>query len=166
VLARAALAIFSMDSQNRREVQIGMSTRSNPFLALLLSAIMPGLGQIYNREIKKGLVIFGAGLSLALLSYWLAGFNRFAAALALLLLWISAAVDAYKIAKSAGQAAEFYYRKSYVVAMLLLVGPLGLPLLWQSPNFSPTARWLWTAIVVGAALLFIATPYFLQGLIS
>lgn len=142
------------------------STRRNPILALVLSTIVPGLGQIYNSEIKKGLVIFGAGLSLALLSYWLSGFNKIAAALALSLLWISAAADAYKIAKSAGRAAEFYYRKSYVVAMLLLVGPLGLPLLWQSPNFSPTARWLWTAIVVGAALLFIATPYFLKSLVS
>jgi len=143
-----------------------MSTLRNPFLALLLSVILPGLGQIYNREIKKGLVIFGSGLSLGLLSYWLSGFNKIAAAVALLLLWISAAVDAYKIAKTAGQAAEFYYRKSYVVAMLLLVGPLGLPLLWQSPNFSPAARWLWTVIVIGAALLFVATPYLLEIIVS
>lgn len=155
-----------MNSQNRTEVQIGMSMRRNPFLALLLSVILPGLGQIFNREIKKGLVIFGSGLSLGLLSYWLVGFNKIAAALALLLLWISAAIDAYKIAKIAGQAAEFYYRKSYVVAMLLLVGPLALPLLWQSPNFSPVARWTWTVIVVGAALLFVATPYFLKRLIG
>jgi hypothetical protein len=105
-------------------------------------------------------------LSLGLLTYWLSGFNKIAAALALLLLWLSAAVDAYKIAKTAGQEAEFYYRKSYVVAMLLLVGPLALPLLWQSPNFSSVARWTWTAIVVGAALLFIATPYLLKWLIG
>jgi len=143
-----------------------MSTRSNPFLALLLSVIFPGVGQIYNREIKKGLVIFGSSLSLGLLSYWLSGFNKIAAALALLLLWISAAVDAYKIAKTTGQAAEFYYRKSYVVAMLLLVGPLALPLLWQSPNFSSVACWTWTVIVVGAALLFVATPYLLNWLIG
>jgi hypothetical protein len=155
-----------MDSQNHTEVQIGMSMRKNPLLALLLSIILPGLGQIYSREIKKGLVIFGSGLSLGLLTYWLSGFNKIAAALALLLLWISAAVDAYKIAKTAGQGAEFYYRKSYVVAMLLLVGPLALPLLWQSPNFSSVARWTWTAIVVGAALLFIATPYLLKWLIG
>ena len=58
-----------------------------------------------------------------------------------MLIWLSAIVDAYKVAKSAGQAAEFYYAKAYVVAMLLLVGPLALPLLWQSPNFSNTARW-------------------------
>ena len=51
------------------------------------------------------------------------------------------------------------------VAMLLLVGPLALPLLWKSPNFTNTTRWVWTVIVVGAALMFIATPYLLKSLI-
>jgi hypothetical protein len=143
-----------------------MTTRQSPALALTLSALVPGLGQIYNRESKKGLVILGSSLSLGLLIYWISGFNKIAAALALLLLWVSAAVDAYKVAKTAGQASEFYYRKSYVVTMLLLVGPLALPLLWQSPNFSSTARWLWTALVVGAALLFVATPYLLKTVVT
>lgn len=131
----------------------------NSVLALLLSLILPGLGQIYNREIKKGLVIFACCLSLGLVGYWLAGLNRITAALALLIVWISAVVDAYKVARTAGRSAEFYYRKSYVVAMLLLVGPLALPLLWQSPNFTPAARWLWTVLVVGVGLLFVVTPY-------
>jgi hypothetical protein len=87
------------------------------------------------------------------------------AALALLLIWLSAVIDAYKVAKSAGETAEFYYVKKYVVAMLLLVGPLALPLLWKSPNFTNTTRWVWTVIVVGAALMFIATPYLLKSLI-
>jgi hypothetical protein len=143
-----------------------MATRSNPFIALLLALIVPGLGQIYNHESKKGLVILASALSLGLLSYWLAGFNKLTAVLALMLLWFSAAVDAYKVAKTAGQASEFYYRKSYVVAMLLLVGPLALPLLWQSPNFSSAARWIWTAVVVGAALLFVATPYLLKTVVT
>lgn len=143
-----------------------MSTRSNPIIALLLAVIVPGLGQIYNGESKKGLVILASALSLALLGYWISGFNKLAAVLALMVLWVSAAIDAYKAAKTAGQAAEFYYRKSYVVAMLLLVGPLALPLLWQSPNFSSAARWTWTAVVVGAALLFVATPYLLKTVVT
>jgi len=142
-----------------------MTTQSNPFLAVILSAILPGLGQIYNQEQKKGWVIIGCCLVLSLAVYWFSGLNAVTFALALLLIWISAIVDAYKVAKSAGQAAEFYYAKSYVVAMLLLVGPLALPLLWQSPNFSSGARWVWTVIVVGTALLFIATPYLLKSLI-
>ena len=142
-----------------------MPAKSNPWIALLLSALLPGLGQIYNREIAKGLVIFGCGLSLGVLTGWVSGFNKVTPALALLLLWVSAAVDAHKMAKTAGQGAEFFYRKSFVVAMLLFVGPLALPLLWQSPNFSRTARWLWTILVVGVALLFLATPYLLKGIV-
>ncbi|MGZ9257487.1 MAG: hypothetical protein ACXW50_23920 [Candidatus Binatia bacterium] len=142
-----------------------MTTRAKSLLALLLSMLLPGLGQIYNQEQKKGWVIFGCCLVLGIATYRLTGFNVITAALALLLLWLSAIIDAYKVAKSAGQTAEFYYAESYVVAMLLLVGPLALPLLWQSPNFSSTARWVWTVIVVGVALLFVVTPYLLQSLL-
>ena len=143
-----------------------MTTRAKSFVALLLSALLPGLGQVYNHEQKKGWVILACCVALAIATYWLGDFNAITAALALLLLWSSAIIDAYKVAKSAGHAPEFYYAKSYVVAMLLLVGPLALPLLWKSPNFSNSARWIWTAIVVGTALLFVATPYMLKWLIG
>lgn len=133
---------------------------------MVLSVSVPGLGQIYNREIKKGLVIFGSCLSLGLLTYWISGLNKFSTALALILVWISATIDAYKVATTAGQSSDFYYREPYIVAMLLLVGPLALPLLWQSPYFSWIARWIWTAIVVVASLLFIATPYLMRLLIK
>jgi hypothetical protein len=56
------------------------------------------LGQIFNEEKKKGLVIFGSCLSLALLTYWLSGFNQFSIALALMLLWSSAIIDVFKVA--------------------------------------------------------------------
>jgi TM2 domain-containing membrane protein YozV len=142
-----------------------MTARAKAFFALLLSMLIPGLGQIYNREQKKGWVIIACCLVLGIAAYWLSGFNALTAALALLLIWLSAIVDAYKVATSTGQSAEFFYAKSYVITMLLLVGPLALPLLWQSPNFTNTARWLWTLIVVGAALLFVVTPYLLQSLL-
>ena len=136
-----------------------MPDRRSPLVALALSAIVPGLGQLYNKEVGKGLVIIGSCLGLGLLIYWQSGLNRITFALALLLVWISAVADAYKSAQAFGQPADFYYRKAYVVSLLLLVGPFALPLLWQSPYFSRTARWTWTVIVVGAALLFILTPY-------
>ena len=136
-----------------------MSDRRNPLVALSLSVIVPGLGQLYNREFGKGLVIIGSCFGLGLLIYSQAGLNRITFALALLLVWISAIADAYKSAQAFGQPPDFYYRKTYVVSLLLLVGPFALPLLWQSPYFSRTARWTWTVIVSGAALLFILTPY-------
>jgi TM2 domain-containing membrane protein YozV len=143
-----------------------LPNRSNPLLASLLSTIVPGSGQLYNGETKKGWLIIGSCLSLALLTYGLQGFHRISPALALLLLWVSAIADAYKVAQCSGQGSDFYYRRPYVVAMLLFVGPLALPLLWQSPHFSRTARWIWTAIVVGAAVLFVTTPYLVDWLIK
>jgi hypothetical protein len=134
-------------------------------MALLSSVLLPGLGQIYNRESTKGLIIFASAVSLGVLGAWFSGFNRLAMLLALVLLWVSAATDAYQMAKNARQPAEFYYRKAFVVSMLLLVGPLALPLLWKSAKFSRTARWLWTVLVVSVALLFIATPYLLKGIV-
>jgi TM2 domain-containing membrane protein YozV len=125
----------------------------------VLSAIGPGLGQFYNREAGKGLAIIGSCLGLGLLIYSQSGLNRITFALALLLVWISAVAEAYKSAQAFGQPPDFYYRKAYVVSLLLLVGPFALPMLWRSPHFSRTTRWTWTAIVSGAALLFILTPY-------
>jgi len=136
-----------------------MPARRSPLLALALSTVIPGLGQLYNKEAGKGLVIIGSCLGLGLLIYWQSGLNRITFALALLLVWISAIADAYKSAQAFGQPPDFYYRKAYVVSLLLLIGPFALPLLWQSPYFSRTARWTWTVIVGGAALLFILTPY-------
>jgi membrane protein YdbS with pleckstrin-like domain len=117
------------------------------------------LGQFYNREAGKGLAIIGSCLGLGLLIYSQSGLNRITFALALLLVWISAVAEAYKSAQAFGQPPDFYYRKAYVVSLLLLVGPFALPMLWRSPHFSRTTRWTWTAIVSGAALLFILTPY-------
>ena len=136
-----------------------MPARRSPLLALALSAIVPGLGQLYNKEAGKGLVIIGSCLGLGLLIYSQSGLNRITFAVALLLVWISAIAEAYKSAQTSGQPPDFYYRQAYVVSLLLLVGPFALPLLWQSPHFSRTARWTWTAIVSGAALLLILTPH-------
>jgi hypothetical protein len=142
-----------------------MPLRKSPIVAPMISVIVPGAGQIFNRESKKGIIILACCVGLGLLTYWLSGLNKISIALALILLWSSAIVDAYKVAKAADQPTDFYYRKPYVVVMLLLVGPLALPLLWQSPQFSRFARWIWTVIVTAAVLMFVATPYLLNWLI-
>src|SRR5581483_11850785 len=97
---------------------------------------------------------------------WLSGLNRLTVVLAVVLLWLSSVVDACKTATSSGQVLDCYHRPSYVITMLLLVGPLALPLLWQSSYFSRPARWMWSTVIVSVALLFLVTPYFLHWLIQ
>ena len=143
-----------------------MLTRKKPLIALALSLIVPGLGQLYNGERTKGLVIAGGWLALGGGSWWFSGLTRVSVVLALVLVWVSAVLDAYKTAKAVGQPVHWYYRTSYVVAMILLLGPLALPLLWRSPHFSRFAQWAWTAVIMAAVGLFLATPYVLGWLIK
>ncbi len=140
-----------------------MSEQKNPLAALALSLIVPGLGQIYNGESAKGLVILISFLALGAIAY-ASNLYRISAGLALFLVWMTAFMDAYKTAKASGQPVDFYYRVPYVVALLLLVGPLALPLLWRSPYFSRVARWSWTIVVVAAVLLFVTIPYWMDWL--
>ena len=139
-----------------------MASRKKPLVALILSLVLPGLGQAYNREVVKGIIIACACLALAIGSTWLSGLKQVSAALTLLIVWVSAILDGYKGAKASGQPLDWYYRVPYVVTMLLLVGPLALPLLWRSPYFSRLARWIWTAVIVLNLLLLWATPYLLR----
>jgi TM2 domain-containing membrane protein YozV len=61
----------------------------NPFVAALLSAVFPGLGQLYNRDLERGLA-FIVGSMLALLSALvLVGFVLYPA------VWVYAIYDAY-----------------------------------------------------------------------
>jgi TM2 domain-containing membrane protein YozV len=61
----------------------------NPFVAALLSALFPGLGQLYNRELERGLA-FIVGSMLALLSALaLVGFVLYPA------VWVYSIYDAY-----------------------------------------------------------------------
>ena len=43
--------------------------RKNPLLALVLSGILPGLGQLYNRQILKALLFFVLNIVLSILAY-------------------------------------------------------------------------------------------------
>jgi len=142
-----------------------MTKKKNPLIALVLSLVVPGLGQIYNAELTKGLVLAASCLILGMGFFWLSASATLSALLALIILWVSAFLDAYVTARTGGEPLDWYYRVSYVVAMLLLVGPLALPLLWKSPRFSRPAKATWTTVVIGAMLLFVATPYLLSWLI-
>ena len=65
----------------------------NPFVAALASALLPGLGQLYNRELTKGLVVFAAAIFAAFSMAVFVGFLLYPA------VWIYAIYDAYRVAE-------------------------------------------------------------------
>ena len=46
------------------------------------------------------------------------------------------------------QQEKWYFKKSSLVALLLLLGPLALPLIWLNPRFSRTIKVITTIAVV------------------
>jgi TM2 domain-containing membrane protein YozV len=70
-----------------------LTASGNPFIAAVLSVVFPGLGQLYNRELEKGLVIMVASV-VALVSVVVGvGILLYPA------VWIYALWDAYKVAE-------------------------------------------------------------------
>ncbi len=47
----------------------GTGKKKNPLLALILSGILPGLGQLYNNQVIKGLAFFTLNIALSYFSY-------------------------------------------------------------------------------------------------
>lgn len=128
----------------------------NPFLALIYSVVVPGLGQLYLGERAKGwtLVCMDAGVavSLSFNHSWVACFLMGGIYLAIM---IPAALDAFRTAS--GQPKTFSGDTvPYVIVMLLMVGPFAIPLLWQSAKFSKTAKIVWTVGIILIALFAIA----------
>lgn len=65
----------------------------NPGLAAIISFFFPGLGQIYNGEIGKGILFIVVGTVFVLLMFVLIGFILYP------LFWIYNIYDAYKTAE-------------------------------------------------------------------
>lgn len=131
--------------------------RHRKLVAVLLSFFLPGLGQIYTGDRLKGwaLLAIDAGLILSLLFFGSALTGVFVGIFYLMVM-IPAVRDAYRAASGIRQE----YRgesRVYVVIMLLVVGPFALPLLWQNPRFSDSAKRAWTIIVVVFSVLLIVT---------
>ena len=67
------------------------------------------------------------------------------------------------IAVVAPRPAEARLLNSHAIvwAILLVLGPLGLPALWMSPRYSKTAKVLWTAVLlIGTVVLPIAMTWY------
>jgi TM2 domain-containing membrane protein YozV len=69
-----------------------LTNGENPFVAAVYSAILPGLGQFYNREPAKGAAIIVASFVAVLSMLALVGFVLYPA------IWLYAVYDAYVVA--------------------------------------------------------------------
>lgn len=71
----------------------GLPTQSNPVLATILSLFIPGVGQLINSDMKKGVVMFVLAVVLFVPTV---GVGSFAVSI-----W--SAVDAYRVATGTGK---------------------------------------------------------------
>lgn len=67
--------------------------RKEPLLSLILSFLIPGLGQIYNGQATKGFLLIIAAIVSVVLAYVCIGFLTY------LIVWFYAMYDAYVIAE-------------------------------------------------------------------
>jgi len=147
-----------------------MSTRS-PWCAALLSLVVPGIGQLYNGDRTKALAVLlmVAGIAMGILMATVGppAFHSILTTLILgvayLFIWGPTVVDAYQRASGHPATVLSGEKPWYVIFMLLTVGPMAIPLLWQSPRFSRTAKVVWSALILllaiaGIAVLLIVGP--------
>ncbi len=74
--------------------------KKNPVIALILSLIVTGLGQIYNDQLGKGILYFIIALFFGLLIFIIIGI------ILLPIWWIIGIVDAYKTAELINQGKD------------------------------------------------------------
>ncbi len=72
----------------------------NPFVAAVLSAVFPGVGQLYNRELGKGIALMAAGTVAALSVAVVVGLVFYP------IVWVYAVYDAYKTAERQSSTAD------------------------------------------------------------
>ena len=70
----------------------------NPFVAAVLSVIFPGLGQLYNRDLERGLAFIVGGFVAGLSAIVLIGFVLYP------IVWLASIYDAYTRAERYAQS--------------------------------------------------------------
>jgi hypothetical protein len=124
---------------------------------------MPGLGQLYNREDAKAAAIlcstFGIWAGLLWTTVGPDASRSWLSAVALLFaypfLLLPAVLDAHRRANGNPEVLSSDASRWPVVIMLLVIGPLAIPQLWQSSGFSRRAKALWTLAVVLVSMIVI-----------
>ena len=95
---RCGAKVGSATEQNSSQTEYNMASimvnKKSEALSLILSLLIPGLGQIYNGQIKKGAIMLVAAIVCAFVM-----FLFFPLAFLYLVLWIYGMYDAFKDAK-------------------------------------------------------------------
>jgi hypothetical protein len=134
-----------------------LASQKNPWVAFLLTLVLPGLGHFYVGSRFSGLAytIMTVGLGY---SYFSA--KSFLARIAVLFivpfLVIPAARDAMAVAQGKKKPVTGEESRIYVVWMLCCVGPFAIPLLWQNKKFSVPVKIVWTVVVISIVVLFLS----------
>lgn len=133
----------------------------SPYSAALLSFVLPGMGQLYNGEHAKGIALLcidlGIAFGMIMATIGPASFRSLLTVIMLVIayifVWIPAIIDAFQHAAGKPEPLLSGGKIWYVLVMLLAVGPMALPLLWQSARFSKNAKIIWTIFVILIAIL-------------
>ncbi len=129
-------------------------------LAATLSAILPGLGQIYLGERSNGLSLLAASLGMLLiLSYDTSWFTGIFVGVAYLSLVYHAAKDAYHGTKNTESI-------QYVLGLAIVIGPFCLPLLWQNKQIHTQAKLIWTVVILVLTALLVASMVYLDPIVT
>ncbi len=122
---------------------------------------MPGLGQLYNREDAKAAAILCSTVGIWAALLWTTigpdASRSWLSAGALLLaypfLLLPTVLDAHRCARGISELSPSHAGRWHVVIMLLAIGPVAIPQLWQSQGFSRRAKILWTLSIVLVSLI-------------
>ena len=99
---RCGAKVGSATEQNSSQTEYNMASimvnKKSEALSLILSLLIPGLGQIYNGQVKKGAIMIVAAVVCSFVM-----FLFFPLAFLYLVLWIYGMYDAFKDAKEYNQ---------------------------------------------------------------
>ena len=99
--------------------------KRNPVIAGVLSLVIPGLGQLYNGQIKKGIIFFCADFLLPILLFLIGIQRQFPGLVALVLfmicLWVFIIGEAFFTALKKKEVVLKPYNKWYVYILIILL---------------------------------------------
>ena len=130
-----------------------METRRNPLLAGLLSLLAPGLGHLACGERATGWAFLCISVGVALSGFFFHSPSTWMLmGLAYVVIAVATCRDAMRIAS--GQPSTLRSGPTWsLVAMVLVIGPFALPLIWQHERLSRRVKIIWTLVVIGLTLL-------------